>query len=116
MLEKFVQFNTNKHLQETCRKVPSFASFWYELKFSTYYCQVPSSNFVRYITPGKSEVSQYPLELRITDVVELDGDKDNLATGSLYEMRAQYPIIDTIGYLKQHNSENKWFVFIQVSL
>lgn len=116
MLEKFVQSNTDQHLQETCKKVTSFAGLWYKSKFFTYYRQVPNSIFVRYITPGKSEVSQYPLELRITDVVELDGDKDNLAIGSLYKMRAQYPIVDTIGHLKQHNSENKWLVFIQVSL
>ena len=55
------------------------------------------------------------LELDISTVVEQHGDEGKLTTGSLYEMRARYPVVDAVGYLQEYTSGRKWLVFIQIS-
>ena len=67
-------------------------------------------------TPIKSETPTGSLRLQISNVVELVETDTQLITGSLYEMRARYPIVDAVGYLEETISDEKWLVFIQLSI
>ena len=97
-----------------CEKESSFRGFWYESEFFRHYSG-GSSILVKSITPTQSERPN-SLQLQICNVVELIETDTQLITGSLYEMRARYPIVDAVGYLKETTSEEKWLVFIQLSI
>jgi len=75
-----------------------------------------SSILVKYMTQIKSKWPKVSLQLHICNVVELLDTDTQLVPGSLYEMRARYPIVDAVGYLKETTSEEKWLVFIQLSV
>lgn len=53
--------------------------------------------------------------LSIHQVFKLDTTEMELQSGTLYEMRTNYPIVDAVGLL-QDNKGVDWLVFIQVSL
>ena len=89
-----------------CDKESSFRGFWYESEFFRR-CRGGYSILVKYITPIQSE-RPTSLQLQIYDVVELVETDTQLITGSLYEMRARYPIVDAVGYLKETTSEERW--------
>ena len=55
------------------------------------------------------------LELKFDYSGEIHGCEGALKQCVLYEMKAYYPIIDGIGYLKDKH-EKLWLVFIQISL
>ena len=55
------------------------------------------------------------LELKFDCSEEINGYEGALKQCVFYEMKAYYPIIDGIGYLKDKH-EKLWLVFIQISL
>ena len=99
-----------------CEKNQAFVASAMNLSFSHFNTN-PSISVI-YITPQTGTSKQKPtsLGLNINRVVTLHRDENQLTTGSLYEMRARYPIIDAAGYLEEIKSGKKWHVFIQLSI
>ena len=114
LLDNFIQNCTLDQVISMCDKESSFCGFWYESEFFRHYSG-GSSILVKYITPIQSE-RPTSLQLQICNIVEIIETDTQLITGSLYEMRARYPIVDAVGYLKETTSEEKWLAFIQLSI
>lgn len=111
ILTDFLKTSAKDTFAETCQKLASFAGFWYEALFFEHH-EHNSKITVRYCTLSDKESV---LELTISSVVSLSLLDTEVKQGILYEMRASYPVVDAVGYLKG-NDENRWLVFIQVSL
>ena len=105
-LDKFLKDFTLDKVMLMCRKEPSFRGFWYESEFFNHYGSA-TSLIVEYITPKAKKERSTSLSLQISKVITLDETETQLKTGYLYEMRARYPIIDAVGYLKDNSSKEE---------
>lgn len=103
VIENFIEKTTLVHY---CNSVPTFAGNWYEFLFFKY---LKKEKTIMVCTADNHSVQLY-----YEGVVEMENDA-TLQNGKIYEMKAFYPIVDAVGYLKDQ-SENYWLVFIQVSL
>ena len=116
ILTEFVATETDDQVARVCKKVPSFAGFWYEALFFQHHQKRKSEILIHYSRPsdGDSEKTS-DLKLSISDTASLDLLDSKLERGILYEMRVCYPIIDAVGLLDD-DDRKPWLVFIQVSL
>ena len=116
ILTDFVTTKTDDQVATVCKKVPSFAGFWYEALFFQHHQERKSEILIHYRrqSDGDSEKTS-DLKLSISNTASLDLLHSTLEPGILYEMRASYPIIDAVGCLDGDDGK-RWLVFIQVSL
>lgn len=115
VLDKYVVKSTDEQLREMCRKVRSFAGFWYENLFFQHH-QANATLKISYVSYAPKETAKTnEITIRIENQAPLNDVTLPLKENILYELRAGHPIVDALGLLKA-NDGNFWLVFIQVSL
>lgn len=90
VLENFVTQSTEADLVQCCTQTPSFAGYWYEHLFFKHYGGSKSITFQVH--------NDLHLTFAISRVIPLSIVQDEeLQSGVIYQMKANFPVIDAVG-------------------
>ena len=117
IITDFVTTSSKELVEDVCKKEPSFAGFWFEALFFHHHKQTSASLTVEYVFKNTDGTNKQMKQVKffIASMMTLDSITSKFDPKSLYELRRQHPIVDSVGYL-QDEFNRFWLVFIQVSL